>query len=113
MLSSHLCFTLAALVLDLFYDALHAVNGEEGAVDKKVGSEDGDEGHIVVEIAVIVLQVGGAKQEEDVAEKERSEFIEDFNPVHKLIFKRLPNDQVHHLQGRGHKKRIHLHEQVL
>ena len=113
MLERHLCFTFAAFVLDLVDDALHTVDSEEGTVDKKVGSEDGDEGHIVVEVAVIVFQVGRAEQEEDVAEKDRSEFIEDLNPVHKLTFKRLPNDQVHHLQGRGRKQSIHLHEQVL
>ena len=66
-------------------------------MDKKVESEDGDEGHIVVEAAVIVLQVGRTEQEESVVEQEVCELIKDFNPIHKWTLERLPIDHVDYL----------------
>ena len=82
-------------------------------MDKKVGSEDGDEGHIVVEATVIVLQVGWTEQEESVIEQEVCELIEDLNPVHKWTLERLPIDHVDDLQGRHQHQDKDLHKQIV
>ena len=82
-------------------------------MDKKVGSEDGDEGHIVVETAVFVLQIGWAEQEESVVEQEVCELIEDLNLVHKWNLEWLPIDHVDDLQGRCQHQDKDLHKQVV
>ena len=82
-------------------------------MDKKVGSEDGNESHIVVEAAVIVPQVGRTEQEESVIEQEVCELIEDLNPVHKWALERLPIDHVDDLQGRHQHQNKDLHKQIV